>query len=172
MTSFLTFEEKLKHRIDEIQSILCVGLDPHIHELFPPNHNDDDDDPQSSWQYTEDEICQRAYTFCKTIIEQTQHITVCYKPNIAFFEALSSTHGMMTLHRVLSFIPSYIPILLDVKRGDIGTTANAYAQACYDSWSLSSTSSSSSSSPVVVDAVTLSPLMGYDSIEPFITGKL
>jgi len=63
---------------------------------------------------------------------------------------------MLTLRRVIDAIPDSIPVLLDVKRGDIGTTAQAYAEACYE---------------LGADAVTLSPLMGYDSIQPFISGK-
>jgi orotidine-5'-phosphate decarboxylase len=63
---------------------------------------------------------------------------------------------MATLKRVIEAIPDDIPVLLDVKRGDIGSTAAAYATACYDHLS--------------ADAVTLSPLMGWDSIEPFVTG--
>lgn len=82
--------------------------------------------------------------------------TCCYKPNAAFFEAIGPTHGMQTLQRVINSIDSDIPILLDVKRGDIGSTAQAYAKACYD---------------MGVHAVTLSPLMGWDSIEPFISGE-
>ena len=81
--------------------------------------------------------------------------TACYKPNVAFFEAIGPTHGMTTLKRVIkSCIPCDIPILLDVKRGDIGSTAEAYASACYE---------------LGADAVTLSPLMGWDSISPFVT---
>ena len=77
--------------------------------------------------------------------------------NVAFFEALGNG-GMETLRSIILDLikPYQIPVLLDVKRGDIGTTASAYASCCYDY--------------LQADAVTLSPLMGYDSIEPFITG--
>ena len=67
---------------------------------------------------------------------------------------------MTTLRRVIDAVPSSIPVLLDVKRGDIGSTAQAYAEACYDS-----------SNGLNADGVTLSPLMGWDSIEPFISGS-
>jgi uridine monophosphate synthetase len=85
----------------------------------------------------------------------TAPFAACYKPNAAFFEAIGPAHGMTTLARVMKSIPSDIPTLLDVKRGDIGSTAEAYAKACYD---------------LGADAVTLSPLMGWDSIAPFLTG--
>lgn len=55
-----------------------------------------------------------------------------FKPNAAFFEALGPNLGINTLRRVIDSIPSSIPVLLDVKRGDIGTTAQAYAEACYE----------------------------------------
>ncbi len=67
---------------------------------------------------------------------------------------------MTTLRRVIDAIPSPIPVLLDVKRGDIGSTAQAYAEACYDS-----------QNGLNADGVTLSPLMGWDSVEPFISGQ-
>lgn len=85
-----------------------------------------------------------------------------YKPNAAFFEALGSKMGSSTLSRVIEYIKqkdSSIPILLDVKRGDIGSTAAAYADACYENGGIDA------------DAVTLSPLMGWDSVKPFVTGK-
>ena len=87
-----------------------------------------------------------------------QH-AAAYKPNGAFFEALGPNLGMTTLRRVIDAIPSNIPVLLDVKRGDIGSTAQAYAEASYDS-----------ANGLNADGVTLSPLMGWDSVEPFITG--
>lgn len=82
-----------------------------------------------------------------------------YKPNAAFFEALGPNLGVATLRKVIAEIPSSIPTLLDVKRGDIGSTAEAYAEACYDD-----------PNGVNADGVTLSPLMGWDSVAPFISG--
>jgi hypothetical protein len=141
-TSFFT---KLENRCNEINSLLCVGLDPHLDDLKVNQHGGDKQDCGDA-----------AFTFCKTIIDATIPYACCYKPNGAFFEALGDV-GFFTLQRVLQEIPSSIPVLLDVKRGDIGSTAEAYAQACFDHLPN-------------VDAVTLSPLMGWDSIAPFITG--
>lgn len=93
---------------------------------------------------------------CTTITAIAPY-AACYKPNVAFFEALGVNGGISTLKRVIDCIPDDIPVLLDVKRGDIGSTAAAYATACYDHLN--------------ADAVTLSPLMGWDSVEPFVTGK-
>ena len=137
MTSFFT---KLEDRVKEVNSLLCVGLDPHSKEIA---------------SYSQDK-CEAAYTFCKRLIDATLPYAACYKPNAAFFEALGE-NGVQTLDKVLKEIPSNVPILLDVKRGDIGSTAAAYAEACYEHLN--------------VDAVTLSPLMGWDSVAPFVTGE-
>jgi len=148
-TTRASFFTKLEARVLEINSHLCVGLDPHLGELFP-----DGDGATKS----EDERCDAAYSFCKTIIDETAEHAAAYKPNAAFFEALGPNQGNATLRRVIAAVPFSIPTLLDVKRGDIGTTAQAYADACYEE------------SANNADGVTLSPLMGYDSVKPFITG--
>jgi orotidine-5'-phosphate decarboxylase len=77
---------------------------------------------------------------------------------VAFFESLGHRLGNETLKRVVDYLPetTECPVLLDVKRGDIGSTAAAYAEACYDG--------------LEGEGVTLSPLMGWDSVEPFVTG--
>jgi uridine monophosphate synthetase len=140
-----SFFAKLEARVEEINSLLCIGLDPHSKEIV------------TDAVTTPEQRCDAAYTFCKTIIDATLPYAACYKPNAAFFEALG-LGGAATLQRVLNEIPSKVPILLDVKRGDIGSTAAAYAEACYDHLN--------------ADAVTLSPLMGWDSVAPFVTGEL
>jgi orotidine 5'-phosphate decarboxylase subfamily 2 len=144
-TSTTSFLSKLEARVQDINSLLCVGLDPHAKDI---HHVKSD-------QATASDKCDAAFTFCKTLIDATLPYACCYKPNAAFFEALGND-GVATLIRVLQEIPSHVPILLDVKRGDIGTTATAYAEACYDHCH--------------ADAVTLSPLMGWDSVAPFVTG--
>ena len=74
-TNFFT---KIQARSEAIGSLLCVGLDPHEKELF-----------KDGWaNRTEQEKCDAAFTFCKTLIDATLPHTVCYKPNAAFFEAL------------------------------------------------------------------------------------
>jgi orotidine 5'-phosphate decarboxylase subfamily 2 len=148
MASQTSFIDKLNARIAETDSLLCIGLDPHESDLFPAN----------GFQNLSSEVrCDAAFTFCKTLIDATIPYAACYKPNAAFFEALGDG-GAACLARVCREIPSSIPILLDVKRGDIGSTAAAYATAAYDH--------------AGADAVTLSPLMGWDSISPFVTGEL
>ena len=92
-------------------------------------------------------------SFCKAIIMATSPYVCAYKPNLAFFEALGDD-GIKILKDVLKSIPKHIVTIGDAKRGDIGNTAVAYAKALYDDLDF--------------DCVTLSPYMGYDSIEPFI----
>ncbi len=98
------------------------------------------------------------FTFVNTTSLVAPH-AAAYKPNAAFFEAIGPNLGVTCLRRVIASIPDGIPTLLDVKRGDIGSTAQAYAEACYDD-----------PNGVNADGVTLSPLMGWDSVAPFITG--
>jgi len=141
------FFNKLETRIKSIDSLLCVGLDPHAREVFPNGWDD------VSEQTRSDEV----FRFCKTLIDATAPHAACFKPNAAFFEAIGSKLGMATLKRVIGEIPPEIPVLLDAKRGDIGSTAAAYADSCLGD--------------LGADAVTLSPLMGWDSVKPFVTEK-
>ena len=96
------------------------------------------------------------YDFCRAVIGTTCKLVCAYKPNIAFFEALGSD-GWSILNQVIESVPKNIPVILDAKRGDIGNTARAYAKAAFDD--------------LGADAVTVSPYMGFDSLEPFIDYK-
>ena len=92
------------------------------------------------------------FEFNKEIIDTTKDLVCCYKPNIAFYEAYG-VKGIEALEKTIEYIPSNIPIILDAKRGDIGNTCEMYAKSCFEHYK--------------VDAVTISPYMGFDSIEPF-----
>ena len=92
--------------------------------------------------------------FNKAIIEATCDLVCAYKPNLAFYEAMGS-EGLDDLKRTVEAIPEGIPVIADAKRGDIGNTARAYARALFDVYGF--------------DAATVSPYLGYDSIEPFIS---
>jgi uridine monophosphate synthetase len=135
-----TFFDKLDAAVESNQSLLCVGLDPTPAQL-PARHRQDNGD-----------LVAGLLAWNRAVIEATTDLVCTYKPNIAFYEALGAP-GMTLLRQTLASIPKHIPVLLDVKRGDIGSTATAYAQACFDD--------------LGVDAVTLSPYLGRDSIEPF-----
>lgn len=136
----VTYLQKLKARCDQIESSLCVGLDPDP-KRFPPDMSQG---PEG------------IYKFCAEIVEATSDHAAAFKPNIAFFESIGS-EGMHVLGEVLQHVKLDIPVILDAKRGDIGSTAQHYAQAIFDR--------------LKVDAVTLSPFLGKDSLDPFLAYK-
>jgi orotidine-5'-phosphate decarboxylase len=135
-----SFIEKLKSRCERIESSLCIGLDPDPRR-FP---EDLDQGPEG------------VYRFCAEIVEATSDHAAAFKPNIAFFESIG-VEGMHVLSEVLQHVKRDIPVILDAKRGDIGSTAQHYAQALFDR--------------LKADAVTLNPLLGRDSLEPFMKYK-
>lgn len=136
----MDFFAKLESRVKSFTTNLCVGLDP---------------------SFSQDEISRLGPEACMklaleqnlTIIERTAPFTACYKPNAAFYEAFGSL-GIEVLKKTIEAIPGEIPVLLDAKRGDIGSTAKAYAQAVFGY--------------LGADAVTLNPYMGKDTVEPFL----
>jgi orotidine-5'-phosphate decarboxylase len=94
--------------------------------------------------------------FNKAIIDTTADLVCAYKPNLAFYEA-SGVGGLEALQKTIEYIPDHIPIIGDGKRGDIGNTARAYAKALFVTFGF--------------DAATVSPYLGFDSVEPFIEYK-
>jgi uridine monophosphate synthetase len=134
MTAPLSFFEQLEARAQSVNSLLCVGLDPHP-ELLPMN------------------TAAAARDFCFRLIEATADLACAFKPNSAFFEAFGS-EGFDLLREVITRVPPGIPVILDAKRGDIASTAEAYARAAFDVLGAS--------------AITLSPYLGRDAIAPFV----
>jgi uridine monophosphate synthetase len=114
-------------------SLLCVGLDPRPERLEP---GDD------------------LFSFNRRIVDATQDLVCAYKPNFAFYEAAGPT-GLEALRRTVTYIHEMadLPVLLDAKRGDIGSTASAYARAAFEVWG--------------TDALTVNPYLGGDSVMPF-----
>jgi len=137
MSDFFT---KLAAAVSRNNSLLCVGLDPNP-DSVPERYRSDAADPAAA-----------IVAWNRAVIEQTADLVCAYKPNIAFYEALGA-EGMAALRQTLALIPADVPVILDVKRGDIGSTAAAYATACFVD--------------LGVDAVTLSPYLGRDSVDPF-----
>lgn len=133
------FFSKLTDAIRTNNSLLCVGLDPQ-QDMLPEGEN----------------IEESLFQWGKSIIMQTSDLVCCYKPNFAFYEQFG-LDGLQALQRTLAEIPGALPVILDVKRGDIGSTATALAAAAYEQWG--------------ADAVTLSPYLGEDSIKPFLASK-
>lgn len=94
-----------------------------------------------------------ARDFLKQVIEETASVAAAFKPNMAYFEAMG-IEGIRVLEELLADMPDEVPVILDAKRSDIGETQKYYAQGYFSGWK--------------VDAVTLNPFLGYDSIEPFL----
>lgn len=129
-----SFFDFLEQRCRETDSLLCVGLDPHADDL--PQHN-----------------AIAARDFCLRLIEATSSVASAFKPNSAFFEVFGA-EGMQALLDVIAAVPGGIPVILDAKRGDIGSTAQQYAQAAFQT--------------LGAHAITVNPYLGTDSVEPFL----
>jgi orotidine-5'-phosphate decarboxylase len=125
------FFAKLREAIQRNHSFLCVGLDP---------------DPA---RLPERDVA----AFNRAIVEATADLVCVYKPNLAFYEALGP-RGMDVLQRTVEAIPKGIPVIADGKRGDIGSTAEAYARALFDVYGF--------------DAATVNPYLGGDALAPFL----
>jgi uridine monophosphate synthetase len=139
-----TFFSFLAKRVDDCSSLLCVGLDPHPSDLPAPT-------------------AAAARDFCIRIVKATAPYAAAFKPNAAFFE-LYGADGWSALKEVIAAVQaesdrlgSMIQVILDAKRGDIASTAEAYAKSAFEQ--------------LGVHAITLNPYLGKDSIDPFLTYK-
>jgi uridine monophosphate synthetase len=114
-------------------SLLCVGLDPRLERLA---------------------LGDDLYSFNRRIIDATRDLVCAYKPNFAFYEA-AGPEGLEALRRTVTYAHDVadVPVILDAKRGDIGSTAQAYARAAFEVWG--------------ADALTVNPYLGQDSVTPF-----
>jgi uridine monophosphate synthetase len=138
METFFSFLEK---RVDDCSSLLCVGLDPHIPDL---------DEPTAA----------AARDFCLHLVKQTAPYAAAFKPNAALFEVFGA-EGWTALKQVVDAISeesarrgSMIPVILNAKRGDVASTAEAYAKSAFET--------------LGAHCITLSPYLGHDSIVPFL----
>lgn len=132
--------EELIQQIFTKKSFLCVGLDPDIQKI--PQHLLSENDP--------------FFAFNKAIIDQTAPYCVAYKPNLAFYEC-KGVKGLVSFERTVEYLKKNYPshfIIADAKRGDIGNTSTMYAQTFFGLYDL--------------DALTVAPYMGEDSVRPFL----
>lgn len=136
----MSFLAKLGDAARRNDAWLCVGLDPDPDRLPPHLWNTDD-------------RADATLGFQRSIIEATRDLVCAYKPNSAFYEALGP-QGLTMLQATCEMIPDEVPIILDAKRGDVGHTAEKYAEFAFEI--------------VGADAVTLSPYLGVDSLDPFL----
>ena len=129
--------QKYHKRWQSSKSLLCVGLDSQLDKLpkcVVASHN-------PIWEFN------------RAIIDATAEHACCYKPNLAFYLA-DSLRGLEALQRSIAHIPDDIPVILDCKVGDIGSTMQSYVKAFFDE--------------LKVDAITVNPLMGNDVLEPIL----
>ncbi|MFM9993638.1 MAG: orotidine-5'-phosphate decarboxylase [Burkholderiaceae bacterium] len=134
----MTFIDKLNHAGLANQSMLCVGLDPEP-SRFPTSYKND---------------ASRIYDFCARIVDATADVCMAFKPQIAYFAAHRAEDQLEKLMQHMRKTAPQVPVILDAKRGDIGSTAAQYAIEAFERYG--------------ADAVTLSPFMGFDSIEPYL----
>ena len=129
----MEFAQWLAETARRNESLLCVGLDPRPERLDP---GDD------------------LFSFNQRIVDATRDLVCAYKPNFAFYESAGPA-GLEALRRTVAYVhdTADVPVILDAKRGDIGSTAAAYARAAFEVWG--------------ADALTVNPYLGGDSVTPF-----
>ncbi len=136
----MTYLEKLQQAVKDAKSTLCVGLDPNL-DLLPQAVKEKFDTPEEQVTF-----------FCKMVIDYTYESCAAYKPNLAFFESLGAV-GLAVFKEVINHIPKDRIVIADAKRGDISSTAEHYKKAFFDGFD--------------VDAITLNPLMGFETLNAF-----
>jgi orotidine-5'-phosphate decarboxylase len=136
-----TFGDRLIDAARTNDSLLCVGLDP-VRARFP--------DPLDN----EPDVTRAIVSFNAGVIAATSDLVCAYKPNLGFYLAYGAA-GVAALEETRRLIPAHIPIILDAKVGDIGSTAEAYATGYFDTWGF--------------DAITVNPYLGEDSLAPFLS---
>ncbi|MBF6590794.1 MAG: orotidine-5'-phosphate decarboxylase [Ktedonobacterales bacterium] len=144
----MTFMERLRRRWERAHTLLCVGLDGEL-ERMPAV-------VRAGAGAGEDAAEAALVAFHQGIVEATADLVCAFKPNSAFFEAHGPA-GMRALQRIIAFIHdrySEVPVLLDAKRGDVGSTSQAYARAAFEVYD--------------ADAITLQPYLGAEALRPFL----
>jgi orotidine-5'-phosphate decarboxylase len=134
----MRFLEQLQAAQHQNQSMLCVGLDPEP-SRFPGSLKGN---------------ANKIYDFCAAIVDATADAVIAFKPQIAYFAAHRAEGQLEQLMEHMRRAAPHVPIILDAKRGDIGSTAEQYAIEAFERYG--------------ADAVTLSPFMGFDSVQPYL----
>jgi orotidine-5'-phosphate decarboxylase len=132
------FIQQLQTARAQNNSLLCVGLDPDPTK-FPAHLKNRSD---------------KIFDFCAAIVDATHDTVIAFKPQIAYFAAHRAEDQLERLVAHIKQVAPHVPIILDAKRGDIGSTAEQYAIEAFERFG--------------ADAVTLSPFMGFDSVEPYL----
>ena len=134
----MNFLDQLRGAEQQNHSLLCIGLDPEP-KKFPTRWRGD---------------TSKIFDFCAAIVDATADLVIAFKPQIAYFAAHRAEDQLERLMTHLRSNAPHVPVILDAKRGDIGSTAEQYAVEAFERYG--------------ADAVTLSPFMGFDSIEPYL----
>jgi orotidine-5'-phosphate decarboxylase len=134
----MTFLEQLQGAERQNGSLLCVGLDPEPSK-FPAGMKGD---------------ASKIFDFCAQIVDATADLAISFKPQIAYFAAYRAEDQLEKLMEHMRRNAPHVPVILDAKRGDIGSTAEQYAKEAFERYG--------------ADAVTLSPFMGFDSVQPYL----
>jgi orotidine-5'-phosphate decarboxylase len=134
----MTFIEQLRHAERLNGSLLCVGLDPEP-SRFPAGMQGD---------------ASKIYDFCAAMVDATADLVIAFKPQIAYFAAHGAEAQLERLMEHIRKNAPHVPTILDAKRGDIGSTAEQYAKEAFERYG--------------ADCVTLSPFMGFDSVQPYL----
>ena len=134
----MRFIERLARAEQRNDSLLCVGLDPEP-ARFPAGMAGD---------------AARIFDFCRAIVDATHDLAIAFKPQIAYFAAHRAEDQLERLIAHIHGAAPQVPVILDAKRGDVGSTARQYAIEAFERYR--------------ADALTLSPFMGFDSIEPYL----
>ncbi|MBC7620297.1 MAG: orotidine-5'-phosphate decarboxylase [Candidatus Saccharibacteria bacterium] len=134
----MKFLDQLRQAERQNSSLLCIGLDPDL-TRFPDALRGD---------------ASKIYDFCAAIVEATADVAMAFKPQIAYFAAHRAEPQLERLVAHMRSVAPQVPVILDAKRGDIGSTAEQYAIEAFERYG--------------VDAVTLSPFMGFDSVAPYL----
>jgi orotidine-5'-phosphate decarboxylase len=134
----MSFLDMLRDAGAKNQSMLCVGLDPEP-SRFPADLKGN---------------ANKIYDFCARIVDTTADLVNAFKPQIAYFAAHRAESQLERLMEHIRRVAPHVPIILDAKRGDIGSTAEQYAIEAFERYG--------------ADAVTLSPFMGFDSVAPYL----
>ncbi len=134
----MTFLDMLRDATARNHSLLCVGLDPDPAKF--PTH----------WRGDAGKI----FDFCAAIVDATADLVCAFKPQIAYFAAHGAEGQLEKLMGHIRAVAPHVPVILDSKRGDIGSTAEQYAKEAFERYG--------------ADAVTLSPFMGFDSVTPYL----
>lgn len=134
----MNFTDMLAGAQRQNASMLCVGLDPEPNR-FPLHWRGD---------------ARHIADFCAAIVDATADLAIAFKPQIAYFAAHRAEDQLERLMAHIRVAAPHVPIILDAKRGDIGSTAEQYAKEAFERYG--------------ADAVTLSPFMGFDSVQPYL----